>query len=73
MALEEVVNEHFLAKYRALLDAEEAAFDELQHAYEEGDREHYVADLTAWYDAVGRRQAYLRRCGVEPEATPALS
>ena len=38
MALEEVVNEHFLARYRAMLDAEDAAFDELEHAFEDGDR-----------------------------------
>ena len=30
MALEDVVNEHFLIRYRALLDAEDAAFDELE-------------------------------------------
>jgi hypothetical protein len=64
MALEEVVNEHFLARYRALLDAEEAAFDELEHAFEEGDRAHFVADLDAWYQAIERKTAYLRRLGV---------
>ena len=32
MPLDEVVTEHFLARYRALLDAEDCAFDELEHA-----------------------------------------
>ena len=72
MALDEVVNEHFLARYRALLDAEDAAFDELEHAYEDGDREHFNADLTEWHNAVSRRLHYLERQGVEVNgATPA--
>jgi hypothetical protein len=71
VALDEVVNEHFLARYRALLDAEDAAFDELEHAYEDGDRELFNADLTAWYDAASRRLHYLERHGVELNgATP---
>ena len=52
MPLEEVVNEHFLARYRALLDAEDAAFDELEHAYEDGDREHFATDLATWCQAL---------------------
>ena len=64
MALEEVVNEHFLARYRALLDAEDAAFDELEHAYEDGDREQFGTDLQVWYQAVERRFAYLERAGI---------
>lgn len=66
-ALEEVVNEHFLARYRALLDDEEAAFDELEHAFEEGDREHFMVDLGAWHQAIQRRSAYLRRTGVDSD------
>src|SRR5207237_10388124 len=34
MALEEVVNEGFIARYRARLAAEEAAVDELEHGYD---------------------------------------
>jgi hypothetical protein len=64
MALEEVVNEHFLGRYRALLDAEDAAFDELEHAYEDGDREHFLADLAAWERSVELRQAFLARRGL---------
>jgi hypothetical protein len=34
-----VINEQTIASYRALLDEEETAFDDLEHAFEEGDRE----------------------------------
>ena len=37
----EVVDEGFLRRYRELLDQEAAAFDELEHSYEDGDRAHY--------------------------------
>ena len=40
-----VIDEGFFRRYRELLDAEDAAFDELEHAYEEGDRAHYEQDL----------------------------
>lgn len=63
MTLDEVVNEHFLARYRALLDAEDAAFDELEHAYEDGDRQQFVVDLDAWQRSVERRLAFLQRSG----------
>jgi hypothetical protein len=59
-----VVDEHFLNRYRALLDAEDAAFDELEHAYEDGDREHFLADLAEWERCVDRRMAFLTRNGV---------
>ena len=64
MTLSEVIDDHFLAKYRALLDAEDCAFDELEHAYEEGDRAHFEADLAAWAEAIERKLAYLTRVGV---------
>ncbi len=72
MALEEMVNEHFLSRYRALLDAEDAAFDELEHASEDGDREQFVADLDAWHDTVQRRLAFLERSGLR-SASPAVT
>jgi hypothetical protein len=73
MPLEEVVTEHFLARYRALLDAEDCAFDELEHAYEDGDRDHFSLDLNAWQDAVARRMSYLEQHGVQLNgAAPAL-
>ena len=65
MTLAEVIDEHFLIRYRALLDAEDAAFDELEHAYEDGDRAHFEADLAAWQDAIERKLSYLRRHGVD--------
>lgn len=60
----DVVDDHFLTKYRALLDAEDAAFDELEHAYEEGDRVHFDADLAEWRAAVERKLSYLHRLGL---------
>jgi hypothetical protein len=69
MTLGEVIDEHFLIRYRELLDAEDAAFDDLEHAYEDGDRAHFEADLKLWRDAIDRKLAYLRRHGVDlPEA-----
>ena len=65
MTLAEVIDEHFLARYRALLDAEDAAFDELEHCYEDGDREHWEADVRAWQLAIEERAAFLARHRVE--------
>lgn len=65
MTLAEVIDEHFLVRYRALLDAEDAAFDELEHCYEDGDREHWEQDLEAWRAAFERRMAYLARHHVD--------
>ncbi|HEX2849324.1 MAG TPA: hypothetical protein VHN98_02170 [Acidimicrobiales bacterium] len=65
MTLAEVIDEHFLTRYRELLDAEDAAFDELEHAYEEGDRAHFEADLRLWEDAISRKLAYLKRHGID--------
>ena len=61
-----VVDEHFLSKYRQLLDAEDLAFDELEHAYEDGDRAHFDCDFTAWTEALRRRVSYLERSGFSP-------
>ena len=64
MMLSDVIDDQFLARYRALLDAEDEAFDELEHAYEDGDRAHFNNDLTAWRQAVERKLCYLHRLGV---------
>ncbi|MGH9150944.1 MAG: hypothetical protein ACRD03_00770 [Acidimicrobiales bacterium] len=64
MTLAQVIDDHFLTRYRQLLDAEDAAFDALEHAYEEGDRAHFELDLSAWQAAIERRLSYLRRLGV---------
>lgn len=65
MTLAEVIDDHFLRRYRELLDAEDAAFDELEHAYEDGDRAHFEADLQAWKQAINRKLDYLQRRGVQ--------
>jgi hypothetical protein len=64
VTLAEVIDDHFLIRYRALLDAEDEAFDELEHAYEDGDREHFEIDLAAWRAAVERKLDFLHRLGV---------
>jgi len=65
VTLAEVIDEHFLKRYRELLDAEDCAFDALEHAYEEGDRPHYELDLGAWEQAIARRLAFLQRRGID--------
>jgi hypothetical protein len=65
VTLAEVIDEHFLVRYRALLDAEDAAFDELEHCYEDGDRAHWQQDLDAWRQAFEQRMAYLARHQVD--------
>lgn len=67
MALEEVVTEHFLARYRSLLDAEDSAFDELEHAFEDGDRAHFLNDLAEWAQAIEARLVFLARSGIVAE------
>ena len=62
----ELIDEGFLRRYRELLDAEDAAFDELEHAYEEGDRSTFDSDLAAWRSVVERRMAFLERRGLLP-------
>lgn len=62
------LDEGFFRRYRELLDAEDAAFDELEHAYEEGDRARFEQDLTAWRSVVERRTGYLHRHGFMPVA-----
>jgi hypothetical protein len=64
VSLAEVIDDHFLSRYRALLDAEDVAFDELEHAFEDGDRCHFDQDLTAWKAAIQRKLDYLHRLGV---------
>jgi hypothetical protein len=65
MTLTGVIDDRMLQKYRELLDQEDAAFDELEHAYEDGDRDHFVEDLSHWTQAAQKRLAYLKRMGLE--------
>lgn len=62
------LDEGFFRRYRELLDAEDAAFDELEHAYEEGDRVRYEQDLAEWRAVIERRAAFLGRTGFVPSA-----
>ena len=62
------LDEGFFRRYRELLDAEDAAFDELEHAYEEGDRARYEQDLVQWRSIVERRSSFLDRTGLAPLA-----
>jgi hypothetical protein len=71
LTLAEVIDDHFLSRYRVLLDAEDVAFDELEHAFEDGDRAHFEADLEAWRNAICRKLAYLERFGISITATTA--
>ena len=65
MTLPGVLDDQALRRYRELLDAEDAAFDELEHAYEEGDRAHFEADLEAWRSALSRKLGFLQRIGID--------
>lgn len=57
----EQIDEAFFRRYRALLDAEDAAFDDLEHAFEEGERARFDDDLRAWREVVDKRVAFLGR------------
>ncbi len=65
MTVPGVLDDQALRRYRELLDAEDAAFDELEHAYEEGDRAHFEGDLSAWRDALARKLSFLHRMGID--------
>jgi hypothetical protein len=65
------VDDHFFRRYRELLDAEDNAFDELEHAYEDGDRAHFEIDLEAWRSAIVRRTTILESQGFS--ASPLLA
>jgi len=64
------LDDHFLQRYRELLDAEDSAFDELEHAYEDGDRATFEEDLVVWTAAIERRAKFLRTHGL-PAGLPA--
>ena len=62
------VDDQFFRRYRTLLDAEDAAFDELEHAYEDGDRASYESDLAMWHTAIERRSSFLATHGMSAGA-----
>ena len=59
------IDDHFFLRYRELLDAEDAAFDELEHACEEGDRSHFDLEMAAWQDALTKKFSFLRHAGID--------
>ncbi len=60
------IDEAFFRRYRELLDAEDTAFDELEHAYEDGNRHHFESELSQWRLVVERRHVFLERQGFTP-------
>jgi hypothetical protein len=60
-----VIDDHILEHYRALLDAEDSAFNEVEHAYEDGDRKTFEHDLLLWREALRAKLHYLERCGID--------
>jgi hypothetical protein len=65
MTLTATIDEHLLQHYRELLDLEDSAFDELEHAFEDGDRQRFDQDLASWQRAVEVRLTYLRHLGID--------
>lgn len=65
MAMPGVLDDHALRLYRELLDAEDAAFDELEHACEEGDRAHFDTDFAAWRQALIKKITFLTKAGFD--------
>ncbi|HLN18186.1 MAG TPA: hypothetical protein VK277_15715 [Acidimicrobiales bacterium] len=59
------IDDHFLLKYRQLLDAEDAAFDDLEHACEEGNRPQFDEDLNVWQATLTKRLTFLKQAGME--------
>jgi hypothetical protein len=60
-----VISDHFFLRYRELLDAEDQAFDELEHACEDGDGPHFNEELVLWVTALRAKLAFLERAGIE--------
>jgi hypothetical protein len=65
MTVPGVLDDHALRLYRELLDAEDAAFDELEHACEDGDRAHFDSDFAAWRQALVRKLTFLQKVGID--------
>jgi hypothetical protein len=60
-----VINDHFFLRYRELMDAEDQAFDELEHACEDGDGPHFDEEMVLWITALRAKLAFLERSGFE--------
>ena len=59
------IDDHFLLRYRQLLDAEDAAFDEVEHACEEGNRTQFDAEMAVWQDTVAKKLHFLTSAGID--------
>ncbi len=60
---EHCIDDHLLCHYRQLLDAEDDAFSEMEHDFEDGDRDKFVRDRQQWLRAMRLRYEYLGQCG----------
>ncbi len=58
------IDDHLLVRYRELLDAEDQAFSEMEHDFEEGDAERFARDREAWLRAIHQRVSFLDACGL---------
>ena len=63
--MQQLIDDHFLSKYRALLDAEDVAFDELEHACEEGNRIQFDKDMVDWQNALEHKLVFLANAGID--------
>ncbi len=59
------IDDHFLLRYRELLDAEDTAFDEVEHACEEGNRSHFDAEMVVWQNTLVKKLRFLTTAGIE--------
>ncbi|MCL5972935.1 MAG: hypothetical protein ACYCWN_06015 [Ferrimicrobium sp.] len=70
--IEHRIDDNLLVRYRRLLDAEDLAFSEMEHDFEEGDRSKFERDKSAWLQALEERLGYLDRCGFVREGASRL-
>jgi hypothetical protein len=47
------------------LDAEDGAFDELEHACEDGDRTQFDKDMVDWQNALEHKLVFLANAGID--------
>ena len=56
------IDDRLLLRYRMLLDAEDHAFDALEHAVEDGNRQHFAQELLVWRKALETKLEFLETC-----------
>ena len=59
------IDDHFLLRYRELLDAESSAFDEVEHASEEGNRPYFDEEMDVWQRALAKKLNFLCHAGID--------